>query len=396
MLSFMDSTVCGNSENRYVVDVNALQHNICLVQTIGGKVPVWAVLKGDGYGLGLARMACILYSEGIDRFCVAEREEARMLGNAGLGNCKILMLQPTQDPETLRQLLRQNVIYTVSNAADAAAINEIAKKENKIAQVHVKIDTGMGRFGFQPSDREDILSVYRMDHLHVSGMYTHFACSTSKKKTWRQYEAFRAVIRFVADSGYDPGECHCCSSEAFLHWPELQMDGVRIGSAWLGRKPQEQRMGFQKVGYCESRIEQLHNIAKGKTSGYGGAWKAKKDTTLALVPVGWYHGFGVEYNRDVFRFRDALRGCIGWVKAFLTRKRLWVLVNGKQCPVCGHVGMMCTAVDVTEITCAVGDSVMLDISPLLKKDLTVEYQYASVAESYMGRYISKADCKKIS
>lgn len=114
----------------------------------------------------------------------------------------------------------------------------------------MKIDTGMGRYGFLPREMDKILSVYQyMDGIAVSGIYTHFACAfLSEKKTREQYEQFRYVVDQIAGKGFETGEPHCCNSAAFFRWPDMHMGGVRIGSAWLGRMSARGNFGLRPGG----------------------------------------------------------------------------------------------------------------------------------------------------
>ena len=360
----------------YVVEREALASNIRTIKERAGGVPVWAVLKGDGYGLGIVEMAGLLKEQGILRYCVTEVSEAKALRDAGFVQEPILMLQPTVGRQVLEQLLDLNVICTVSSRDDAVVLNGIAGERGTVAEAHVKIDTGMGRYGFLPKEMDKILSIYEyMDGIAVSGIYTHFSSAfLSEKKTREQFEQFHYVVDQIAGKGFETGEPHCCNSAAFFHWPDMYMGGVRIGSAWLGRMSDRGNFGLRRVGYCESQVEEIRWLPKGATTGYAGAWKAKKPTRLAMVPVGWYHGFGVEYGRDSFRFRDCFRGGLSLLKAWITRKKLWVKINGQRCPVRGHVGMLHTAVDVGKVDCHAGDPVILDISPLMRKGMDVEFR----------------------
>jgi len=360
----------------YVVEKELLESNIRILRDRADGTPIWAVLKGDGYGLGIVPMARILRDQGVLRYCVTEVSEARALREAGFAQEKILMLRPTADPATIEQLLDLNVILTVSSRDDAVALNGIASARSTVAEAHLKIDTGMGRYGFFPSELDKILSVYQyMDGIAVTGVYTHFSDAfRSVKKTERQFEEFRTVLDQIAGRGFEPGEAHCCNSSAFLRFPEMYLDGVRLGSALLGRLSLRGNFGLQRIGRCETQVEEIHWLAKGRTTGYGSAWRAGRSTRLAIIPVGWYHGFGVEYGRDSFRFRDCLRGGLGYLKAWLTGKRLYVRVNGQRCPVRGHVGMLHAAVDVTKVSCNAGDPVAVDISPLFQKGMDVEYR----------------------
>lgn len=360
----------------YVVEKEALVSNIRVLREKADGVPVWAVLKGDGYGLGIVPMARLLKEQGILRYCVTEADEAKALRDAGLVQERILMLRPTADRETLEQLLDLNVICTVSSRDDAVALNGIASARGTVAEAHIKIDTGMGRYGFLPSELDKILSVYQyMDAIAVSGVYTHFyAAFCSGKKTEQQFERFRYVVDQITGKGFEPGEVHCCNSAALLRYPEMHLDGVRVGSALLGRLSLRGNFGLRRVGYCQTQVEEIRWLPRGRTTGYGGAWRAKKNTRLAILPVGWYHGFGAEYGRDVFRLRDCLRGGLALLKAWLTGKRLYVRINGQRCPVRGHVGMLHTAADVTKVPCSAGDPAVLDINPLLRKGMEVEFR----------------------
>lgn len=360
----------------YVAEKDLLAGNIRTICQQADGVPVWAVVKGNGYGLGIVPLARLLREQGIDRFCVTEVSEARALREAGFAGERILMLQPTTDRDVLESLLHLNVICTVSGQDDAVALNGIASGLDVVAEVHIKLDTGMGRYGFGPDEFNQITAIYQyMDHIAVSGIYTHFSSAfCSEKKTREQFEQFQAMLDKLAGRGYETGEAHCCNSAALFRWPEMHMDGVRVGSAILGRLSVKGDLGLQRVGSCETEVVELRRLPKGASTGYGGAWRARKETRLAILPVGWYHGFGTEYGRDCFRFRDCLRGALSLLKAWITKRRLYAWVNGQRCPVRGHVGMLHCAVDVSKIECHTGDKAVLDISPLMQKGMEIVFR----------------------
>lgn len=360
----------------YVAEKEALIANIQIIQRQADGVPVWAVVKGDGYGLGAVPLARLLRDQGITRFCVTEVSEARALREAGFADERILMLQPTTDRAVLEALLDLNVICTISTQDGAVALNGIAAGRDMVAEAHVKLDTGMGRYGFRPEEFNQIAAIYQyMDHIAVSGIYTHFSSAfCSEKKTREQFERFQVLLDKLAGRGYETGEAHCCNSAALFRWPEMRMNGVRVGSALLGRLSVKGNFGLRRAGFCETAVTELHRLSKGASTGYGGAWRARKETRLAILPVGWYHGFGTEYGRDCFRFRDCVRGTLSLLKAWLTKRRLYVRVNGQRCPVRGHVGMLHCAVDVSKIECHTGDPAVLDISPLMQKGMEVVFR----------------------
>lgn len=360
----------------YLVESSILRENLKNLQKRAGDTPLWAVLKGDGYGLGLEPMAALCADAGIDRFCVTELDDVRRLRQAGYQNARILMLRPTTDVDEIHQLLDLQAIFTVSSQDDATLLSGVAAQRGVIAEVHVKIDIGMGRYGFLPTELDKLLPVFAyMDSLAVSGVYSHFSCAfCSKKQTRMAYLAFTSVLKAIVDAGYETGEAHICNSAGLLRFPEYKLGGVRVGSAILGRLSFKGSYGLRRVGYCQARVDELRWLPKGHTCGYGAGWKAKRPTRIAVLPVGWYHGFGCEMGRDLFRPRDQLRAAASALKGLIFKKAYYVTLGGKRCKVLGHIGMLHTVVDVTNLTCAIGDVATLDINPLLLKGVPVVFQ----------------------
>ena len=406
--------------NAYVVDSAAVRSNLQILKDRAGSAVLWAVLKGDGYGLGLVQMAAICREAGVTHFAVTEVSEVSRLRAGGFQDCDILMLRPTADAGELTQLLNLGAILTVSSQNDAAVLNGVAETLGVQAQVHVKIDTGMGRYGFLPDELDQLLPIFKyMPGLHVTGIYTHLhSAFCNQKVTIAQAEAFQGVLDKLHAEGCDTGMAHMLNSAGLLKYPEYAMDGVRVGSAILGRvsvrgnwglarigecqatveelrwlpkghscgygagwtakKPTRVAVrgnwGLARIGECQATIEELRWLPKGHSCGYGAGWTAKKPTRVAVFSVGWYHGFGVEMGNDLFRFRDCLRGVLRNLKQMVFKKHLYVTVNGKKCRVLGHIGMLHTCVDVTKLPCAVGDTAVFDLKPLLLKGIEVVYR----------------------
>lgn len=360
--------------NTYVISRELLEQNILQLKKQAKGVPIWAVIKGDGYGLGTLPLAELLADNGIERFCVTEVHEAELLRGNGFRDAQILMLRSVSDRETLHRLLDLGVILTVGSWETAQMIDALARERADIAEVHIKIDTGMGRYGFLPSETERVIALYReMKHLAVGGIYTHFNCAFADDRlTKQEFAEFQNVIAQLRAAGLETGIVHCCNSSAFLKFPEMHCDGVRLGSAILGRMPF--RTKLRPVGYLESEVEELHIVPKGHSTGYGAVWTAKRETRLAIVPVGWYHGFHVSCRPDMTRARDCLRSALSALKGILRRQRIYVEINGKRCPVVGAIGMLHCAVDVTEINCKTGDRVIVQMNPLHQKGVKVAYR----------------------
>lgn len=357
----------------YVVDTSAIRNNLDLLREKAAGAPLWAVVKGDGYGLGLENLARVCREAGVDRFAVTEPKEAERLRATGSPEEKILMLRATSDRQELGDLLELGVICTVGSQQDYVTLAGVAREKGVRAAAHLKIDTGMGRYGFLPEETEKILACYTcLDDVEIQGLYTHFPCAfCDKKATRRQAERLRAVADAVVAAGHDPGEVHCCNSAALMRLPELAMGGVRVGSGILGRLAF--RTDLTRVGFCEASVEEIRWLPKGSTCGYGSAWKAKKPTQIAVLPVGWYHGFTTEYGHDVHRFRDYLRQIAGGVRGLLFPQRLTVSVGKARCRVLGHVGMLHTVIDITDKGVSDGDKAILEINPTRIRGMEIRW-----------------------
>lgn len=354
----------------YIVSSASVRHNLAEIKKKAGKATVFAVCKGDGYGLGVERLAKLCAEAGIEHFAVTEPDEAGLLRQMGFR--EILMLRPTDEREELERLVTMDVICTVGSLDDAVTISSIARELGKKARVHLKVDTGMGRYGFLPSQKPQLLDCFEhLDDLEICGMYTHFhSAFCSKKATRRQFADFMQMVDAVRANGFDPGMLHCANSSALFRCPETVLDAVRVGSAILGRL--SFRTNLQKVGWCEVPVAQVKWLPKGHTCGYGAAFRAKKATRIAVLPVGWYHGFTTEYGHDVFRFRDSLRLVLAGLKQMLRKKSITVTVGKTRCKTLGHVGMLHTVLDVTDTPVAPGDVARVEINPLRARGMEIK------------------------
>ena len=358
----------------YEVSREALEFNIKQLKAQANGVPIWAVVKGDGYGLGVLPLAEVLAEQDIHNFCVTELREAEILRDNGFTDDRILMLRSVADRKEINRLMDLKVILTVGSEEVASLIDRIAAERADIAEVHLKIDTGMGRYGFLPEETEQIIAIYReKKHLAVSGIFTHFNCAFNDDAlTKREFAAFMQVVGDIRAAGQETGTVHCCNSAAFLKFPEMHCDAVRLGSAILGRIAF--RTKLRPVGYVSSAIEELRVLPKGHTTGYSALWKAKKDTPVAIVPVGWYHGFHVSCEPDMTRRRDCFRAALGSFRGMLCPKHVTVEINGKTCPIVGAIGMLHCAVDVTGVPCQRGDRVIMQMNPLHLNGIKVVFR----------------------
>lgn len=358
----------------YVVSVNDILSNLVEIRKKADSATVIAVLKGDGYGLGLTTMAKFCRDAGIHHFAVTEAKDVRRLRLDGDEGDEILLLRPTRDPDEIRALLDEDAIFTVASQKDAVALSGVARDMGALAKVHLKIDTGMGRYGFMEEELDEILSCYAyLDCLSICGIYTHFHSAFCNKKATRlQADAFLRVVEAVRGAGYDVGMVHACNSSALFRHPDYLFDGVRVGSAILGRL--NFRTNLKKVGVCQVSVDEIRWLPQGHTTGYGGAWKAKRSTRIAVLPVGWYHGYTTTYGNDVCRFRDSLRKVLSGIKDMLFPRKLYVTIRGEKCRVLGHVGMLHTVVDVTDKRVFEGDIATVEINPTRIRGMEIRFE----------------------
>ena len=233
-----------------LVETNKIRANLETIKTRAGKAQVIAVLKANAYGLGLREMAQLCREASIRRFAVTEPEDAVRLRDWGFGEEEIIVLRSTANADEIRQILQSGATATVGSYDAALALNGLAESEGIVCDVHIKVDTGMGRYGFLPTEIDRILSIYRyLTNLHVTGTYTHYANAfKSAKKTQLQLDAFLGVVEKIRAAGFEPGMLHASNSEAMFGCKTDNLDAVRIGSALGGRVIAKGDHGLQRTG----------------------------------------------------------------------------------------------------------------------------------------------------
>ena len=338
-----------------IIDKAAVRSNLEAIKKKAGSVAIYADLSGDAYGLGLLETAKLLRDDGIRNFAVSDPKDAALLRKNGFVEQRIMMLRSTADSVELDELIDLNVICTVGSYDAAVALNGLAEERSTVVEVQIKVDTGLGRYGFMPSETDKIASIYKyMSNLAVVGVFTSFSCSwKSKRITLSQLDQFHEVISKLVSMGFEVGATHAFDSAALFRYDFDKMDAVRVGTALSGRVPGIPARSLKKVGYITAGIEELGWFPKGHR--IGSRIVLKKPTKLAVVSIGYYHGFGVfrkEENTSIF---DFLRN---------RNRRLYVRINGRKAPVVGDVGMLHTIVNATNVECAVGDTVIMDVDPV--------------------------------
>jgi len=312
------------------IDLNALTHNIQTIQRLLKHDDAFmAVVKADAYGHGAVRIAKHCQNMGIHAFAVATIDEAIELRRHQIYG-DILILGYT-DPSRCFELSQYRLIQTVVNLDHA---QELQQKGYPIA-VHVKIDTGMHRLGFDKNHLDEIERLYELDHLNVQGYFTHLCvCDSGRKEdqkfTYQQIEDFYACINYIKQK-HEVGEIHIQSSYGLINYPEIQCDYARVGIAMYGVQSSydcyvKQDLHLQPVLSLKSKVAMIHRVLKGESIGYGKTFKTKQDSLIAVIPIGYADGLP-----------RSLSG------------KGHVLIHGQKCPIVGRICMDQMMVDVTHI-----------------------------------------------
>lgn len=352
-----------------VLEINSkdLDYNVKKIKEKAGDTKIIAVLKANGYGLGLAEFANFLVKRDIKYFAVSSVEEAILLSNLKL-EATVLCMEATSVEKELELLIENNIVITIDNKESAKLLNKIAKERKLKAHVHLKIDTGFSRYGFSYDEKERILEVIRNNaSLFFDGVFSHFSCAYFDDSIYTnlQFERFMDVKSFLEDNDVKIPIYHIANSSAFLKYPNMYLDAVRIGSAFLGRISVKNVIDLKKIGMIKSNVVDIRRIDKGTPIGYSNSEVAKNEMKIAIVPVGYADGFNIEIANDTFKFIDKLRILKNAFKNVFNKNRISLKINDAKYNVIGRVGMNHVAIDVTHGDVKIDDIVEIEINPVL-------------------------------
>jgi alanine racemase len=327
------------------VDLEALAGNVRRAQEIvGPEVAICAVLKADGYGHGAESIARTALNNGARMLAVACLAEAIALRRAAI-DAPILVLGYTPAWQA-RDTVRHDVTATVYDLDVARALSRAAADMNRLARVHVKVDTGMARLGLLPDEAMPFVQeLALLPGLVVEGIFTHFSVADSadpqhQAHTLAQLAAFQRVLAELRGLGIAVPIVHAANSAAMLSWPASRFDMVRLGIALYGLAPSSDvplPAGFRPVLSWKTQVAQVKTLPPGAPVSYGNTYITSRETRMAVAPVGYADGFR--------------RAPAHWGH---------VLVRGQPAPIVGRVTMDQTMLDVTDIPgVRQGDEVVL-------------------------------------
>ena len=346
-----------NQRTQAVIRLDALIHNIENIRSrLKNGCEIMAVLKGDGYGHGLAAIYPTLYANGIRRFAVAIWDEGAMLRAAGC-NEPILILGDTCDQD-LPKLIEYDLTPTIFCVDTARKLNTLAAEAGVRRNIHLKFDTGMSRIGL-PANESSLAAVKEiaaMEHLCIEGAFTHFsrADEPDGEIASAQMEKYFKMLQMLEDNGIQIPMKHISNSPAILLRPEAQLDAVRAGDILFGLNPVDndlwEKEDIQQVMHWYTVVALVKEVPAGTEVGYGGTFTTQRPTKIATIPVGFADG----YSRRLSN--------LGKVR-----------IHGQDAPIIGRVCMDQFMVDVTDIEGVQrGDTVSLlddDVSILWMADL---------------------------
>lgn len=309
------------------IDLKSLSNNLKVVKGLSKGAEIIAVVKADAYGHGAVEVSKRLIKEGISYLAVAFSSEAVQLREAGI-TCRIITLFDID----FDSVIGYNIIPTISNIKQAKGLSSLASKRGININVHLKIDTGMGRTGFILENNEsDILNCFSLKGLVVEGILSHFSEADLKDKEFAYYQINKLnnLKSYLSQKGIEPKYWHISNSSALMSIPEANLDAVRPGLMLYGYSTLEDNNTSYKlkpVMSVKTKILQIRKVKANSPISYGRTFVTKRDSNIAVIAVGYADGL----NR-------------------LFSNNLDVIIGGKLAPVIGSVCMDLTMVDITEI-----------------------------------------------
>lgn len=334
------------------IDLDALVENLRVIRrSLAKNVAVLLTVKADAYGHGAVQVAHEL-DAWVDWFGVATLDEALELRRAEVRK-PILILSPVTEEE-IPGVVDNGFAVTAPSLEFARRIAAYSGNKGMTTEVHVEIDTGMGRTGFFAEEAKGLVAaIDRLGGLKLGGVFTHYASSdTDPDFTREQVRRFLAAIESLRAVGVQIPLIHSANSAALATVPETHMQMVRPGLVAYGHYPAGTKgpLRVRPVMSWKSRLVQVRRIPRGTPVSYGRTYTAARDMLMGVVPVGYGHGYP-------HRLSNAGR----------------MLVSGKIVPIIGRVTMDMTMIDLTDISPApaLGDGVVL-IGRASEAEITVD------------------------
>lgn len=332
---------------------SALVNNIRFIrERVNAKTRISSVVKGNAYGHGIEEFVPLVESLGIDHFSVFSADEAFRVLKVKKKDTAVMVMGQVEE-EQISWAIHNDVEFYVFDQDRLIRAGETAKALGKKAIIHLEVETGMNRTGFEEDKLSWIVELLKhyQDYLKVRGLCTHFAGAESVANYVRvksQIRKFEEHHQYIKSKGIFPEMLHTACSAAALNYPSTHMDLVRIGILFYGFWPNKETFIYQmrdqklkdplkRVISWKSKVMSIKKVQIGEFIGYGTSFQADQEMTIATVPVGYSYGFSRSLSNTGT-----------------------VLIGGKRAPVVGMVNMNLMQTDITQIPgVQIGDEVVL-------------------------------------
>lgn len=328
---------------RALVDLDAIAGNVAaLRRVIPERTRLLAVVKADAYGHGAPHVAAAALAAGASALGVATVSEGQILRRCGIAG-SILILSSI-DPSDVAAAIAADLDITVAepNLLDVVE-REAAANATRPVPLHVKVDTGLRRYGALPEVALHLARrIDRHSHLSLAGLSTHFASSDEPEEpfTAQQYALYQRVVAELAAEGITANCCHVSNSAALITGVGVELGMVRAGIALYGVPPSDDvplPPGMRPVMRLESRVARVTPLRPGDTVGYNRTWRADVAMQAVLAPIGYADGYR--------------RGLVG---------KVWAGLAGQPAPLLGRVSMDQTVFAVpADVSARPGDPIHL-------------------------------------
>lgn len=308
-------------------------HNFLEVRrAVGPNVKICAVVKADSYGMGAVELSKMYLENGVDMFAVAVISEAFELRKE-IKDKDILILGYTPE-EFYDDAINNNITLSIYNYELAEKLNEVAKSLNKKAKVHIKVETGMNRLGFLPTEEnaDKVALIAKMENISIEGAFSHQAKADEKDKTTAHKQAGRFIsfMKMLEERNVTIPIKHIANSATIIDMPEYYLDMVRPGIILAGFYPSdevnEDFLNFEICVTLKARVANVKTIEAGEGVGYGHLFIASNPTVVGTIPLGYADG----YSR-------------------LLSNKGYIVVKGVKCPIIGKVCMDQFMVDLSNV-----------------------------------------------
>ena len=363
-----------NRQTELLIDLDAMEYNYKAIKKIHPDKEILPVLKASGYGIGAANVAKFVDKLNIKILGTAFVDEAVVLKDGwGYKGEAVVLNQPSL--EDIDNIIKYDIVPGICYIEFAKELNKEAKRNNKIAKIHIEIETGMGRTGVQLQHLQKFIEeIKQLSNIEVEGVYSHFATSDEDLEfAKKQCEIFKQAVEIIKKEINTIKYIHIGNSAGIIRMEDLPGNMVRPGIMLYGYLPNENLKNEIKLKPCcklKSRISFIKEVEEGTSVSYGRTYIANKKTTIANVPIGYADG----------------------IRRKLSNKG-HVVINGAKAPIVGTVCMDSFMIDVTGLNTKIGDEVyiwdndIITVEEIANQCETINYEILSTISNRVIRKI---------